>query len=200
MKDVFTSPWHEFSKTVQLIVAYYVPMRHFHCPLSTERKKGKWRSLLWKPRSERWARRQFESLGSSTEIVLHGLMQQVTCRCCELTAVDKYLAESGGPAPGAANVHQKAKRVWVQKKRNALFVRLPSCCLWSLNFFFTFDEFICFWREKVLIIESSVAITLLFGFSAAVSFSCSVMIKSFTRHYITCFSASIVGLISRLYE
>lgn len=145
-----------------------------------KKKKANWCGLLWKPHSER-LRSQFESLCSSTCIVLQRLMQQVTYRCRKLNVVDKYLAEAGCKM-GAKSSQPQVPQMFT-KKTKVLQLKMHRVTGFQDCFFCPVDHYFAF-----------------FSLSVAGSFSCSVMIISFTRHYITCFSASVVGLISRLYE
>lgn len=214
LKDVFASPWHKFSETLQLIVAHYVATRHFLLsPLSPT-----WCCDLKKWKKERKKREKliaavfFESLGQNVSAVsLKVLAPQTalsyTDSCnkwladvaSSLLSINTWLrlAAKRPPNPPSPTCHKCSP-----KSKSAQDKNTPNMFVVALfqSQFPSSDLIFLTWKDPQAWAPHPSPWLCFFGFSAAVWFSCSVMIRSFTRHYVTCFSASIAGLISRLYE
>lgn len=102
------------------------------------------------------------------------------------------------PSPRCHKCSPKNKSCLVEEALRKWASKIVCCPSFSVSFSFSCRIFSS--DVRALRIEQPLAVALFFSLSAIRSFACSVMIKSFTRHYITCSSASAVGLISRLYE
>lgn len=144
LKDVFASPWHKFSETLQLIVAHYVAMRHFYCHHSHQHdavtsKSGKKRG---EKREKLIAAVFFESLGPNVSAVsLKVLALQAALSYTD--SCNKWLADVASsllsintwlrlaakrppnpPSPSCHKCSPKSKRAQVKNAPNMFVVAL----------------------------------------------------------------------------
>lgn len=183
LKDVFASPWQEFSETLRLIVAYYMVMDvPFLPPLSPT-----WRCDLKKWKNKKQTKKKligavfFESHGqnvSAVNLKVFALQPASSygnsCNkwladvASSLFSINTWLrpAARRAPNPPSLRCHKCSPKNKRARVKNALCYRLPRLLslFFSLSFLLSSDFFFFFWHESTLRIVPSPPLLCFFRF------------------------------------